>query len=141
MIILMIITIKTININIKKIRKWELSFPSQIFSDITKELAKKRFLKIEEIYNNVNTGEIITTGAGSKNTNFLHHLYDFAKEKNMNIFISSTPEPEVAIIKGAVLFGFNSNIIRKRKSKYTIGIKVHKDWKENKHKDKGIKKV
>ena len=124
---------------IKKNRKWELSFPSMIFSDITKELAEKIFLKIEEIYNNVHTGEIITTGAGSKNNNFFHHLYDFAKEKNMHINISSTEDPEVSILKGAVLFGFNSNIIRKRKSKYTIGIKAHRDWEENRYKDKGIK--
>ena len=124
---------------IKKNRKWELLFPSQIFSDITKEIAEKIFLRIEEIYKNVHTGEIITTGAGSKNTNFYHYFYDFAKEKNMDINISSTPEPDVAIIKGAVLFGFNSNIIRKRQSKYTIGIQVHKNWNEKKHKDKGIK--
>ena len=57
----------------------------------------------------------------------------------MKISISSTPESEVSILKGAVLFGFNNNIIRKRKSKYTIGIQVHRDWNENKYKDKGIK--
>ena len=57
----------------------------------------------------------------------------------MKIRILSTPESEVSILKGAVLFGFNNNIIRKRKSKYTIGIQVHRDWNENKHKDKGIK--
>ena len=124
---------------IKKNRRWELLFPSQIFSDITKELAKKIFLRIEEIYKNVHTGDIITTGAGSKNNNFYHYFYDFAKEKNMDIFISSTPEPDVAIIKGAVLYGFNSNIIRKRKSKYTIGIQIHQDWSDKNHKDKGIK--
>jgi hypothetical protein len=124
---------------IRKNRKWELLFPSMIFSDITKELAEKIFSKIEEIYNNAHTGTIITTAAGSKNNNFFHHLHDFAKAKNMKISISSTPEPEVSILKGAVLFGFNNNIIRKRKSKYTIGIQVHRDWNENKYKDKGIK--
>ena len=124
---------------IRKNRKWELLFPSMVFSDITKELAEKIFSKIEEIYKNVHTGTIITTGAGSKNNNFFHHLHDFAKAKNMKISISSTPESEVSILKGAVLFGFNNNIIRKRKSKYTIGIKVHRDWNENKYKDKGIK--
>ena len=123
---------------IKK-KKWEISFPSQIFSDITKEISKKIFEKIEEIYNNVNTGYIIVTGAGSKNSIIINYLYDFAKEKNIDIYITSTPEPDVAIIKVAVLFGFNNNIIRKRKSKYTIGIKVHRAWEEKKHKDKGIK--
>ena len=70
-----------INKSENKRKKWELSFPSQVFADITKEIAKKIFLKIEEIYNNVHTGYIIMTGAGSKNTNISHYLYDFAKEK------------------------------------------------------------
>ena len=48
--------------------------------------------------------------------------------------------PEIAIAYGAVLFGFNSNIIRKRKARYTIGIMSSSTWEEDKHKDKGIKK-
>ena len=96
-------------------------------------------MKLEEIYINVHTTDIIVTGAGSKNTNIIHYLYDFAKEKSIELNIISTSEPEIAIIQGAVLFGFNNNIIRKRKSKYTIGINVYKNWKEEKHKDKGIK--
>ena len=119
--------------------KWELLFPSIIFADITKEIAEKIFLKIQEIYKNVNTTNIIITGAGSKNTNLTHYLYDFAKEKNIELNIISTSQPEIAILQGAVLFGFNSNIIRKRKSKYTIGINVCRKWDENLYKDKGIK--
>ena len=118
----------------------ELLFPSQIFSDITKEIAKKIFSKIEEIYNNVHTGYIIMTGAGSKNKNISHFFNIFAKEKNMNIKIKNPSQPEIAIIKGAVLFGFKNNIIKKRKAKYTIGIKCSKKWDEKLHKDKRIKK-
>ena len=119
--------------------KWELVFPSIIFADITKELAEKIFLKLEEIYINVHTADIIVTGAGSKNTNIINYLYDFAKEKKIELNIITTSEPEVAIIQGAVLFGFNNNIIRKRKSKYTIGINAYRSWKEEEHKDKGKK--
>ena len=68
---------------IKKIKKWEISFPSQIFSDITKEISKKIFEKIEEIYNNVNTGYIIFTGAGSKNKNISYWISKFAEEKKL----------------------------------------------------------
>ena len=50
---------------IQKKKNWKLEFPSQIFIDIAKELAKKIFSKIEEIFKNVNTGYIILTGAGS----------------------------------------------------------------------------
>jgi len=110
-----------------------------IFSDIMKELAKTIFLKIEEIYIKTHIKKVIAAGAGSKNSNFFHHLYDFAKEKNIHINIYSTPEPEVPILKGAVLFGFNNSIVRKRKSKYTICIQVFRNWNEDKYKDKGIK--
>ena len=121
-------------------KKWELLFSSQIFADITKEISEKIFLKIEEIYNNAHTGYIIMTGAGSKNKNISHYFKVFAKEKKMKIDIIKPAQPEVAIIKGAVLFGFKNNLIKKRKAKYTIGIKCSKDWDENLHKNKGIKK-
>ena len=53
--------------------------------------------------------------------------------------IKSTYQPEISIIKGAVLFGFQSNIIRQRKAKYTIGIRTCDIWDENLYKDKGQK--
>ena len=123
-----------------KRNKWELLVPSQIFSDITKEISKKIFSYIEEIYNNVHTGFILFTGGGSQNYNISHFLYDFAKEKNMDIYITTPEHPEISIANGAVLFGFDSNVIRKRKAKYTIGIMSSRSWKEDIHKEKGIKK-
>ena len=47
--------------------------------------------------------------------------------------------PEVAIAKGAVLFSMNHNIVSPRIAKYTFGIKVCRDWDENKYKNGGIK--
>ena len=119
--------------------EWELIFPSQIFVDITKYVAEKIFKKLEEVYNNVKEAQIIFTGTGSKNTNLIHYISDFINEKNISLGIKSTYQPEISIIKGAVLFGFESNIIRKRKSKYTIGIKIARMWDENLYKDKGKK--
>ena len=127
------------NITRKADKDWGLLFPINVFSDIIKKISKKIFIKLEEIYNNVHTGNVIFTGAGSRNYTICQYIEEFAKEKNLNIHISAAAQPEVSILKGAVLFGFNSNIIRKRKSKYTIGIKVHKDWNESKHKGKGEK--
>ena len=69
------------NYSIKTKRRWELIFPSKIFYDISKELSEKIFKKIEEIYNNVGTGYIIITGAGSKNYTIANNLYNFANEK------------------------------------------------------------
>ena len=123
-----------------KRNKWELLVPSKIFSDITKEISQKIFKHIEEIYNNVHTGFILFTGGGSQNNNILNYIYDFANEKNMTIDPQAPEYPEIAIEYGAVLFGFNSNIIRKRRARYTIGIMSSRTWKEDKHKGKGIKK-
>ena len=129
--------------NIKKSQKtrnkWELLAQSIIFSDITKEISKKIFSHIEEIYNNVHTGFILFTGGGSQNYNISHFLYDFAKEKNMVINIETPEHPEISIVNGAVLFGFDNNVIRKRKARFTIGIKSSRDWDENIHKGKGKK--
>ena len=119
--------------------KWELMFPSQVFVDITKEVSEKIFSKLEEVYNEVKNAQIIFTGAGSKNTNIINYMYDFTKEKNLDFKIGFAYQPEVSILKGSVLFGFQSNIIRKRKSRYTIGIQLHKKWNENLHKNKGKK--
>ena len=48
----------------------------------------------------------------------------------MEIQITTAPFQEVSIMKGAVLFGFQNNIIRKRKAKYTFGIKKSSLWKD-----------
>ena len=123
-----------------KRNKWELLVPSKIFSDITKEISKKIFAHIEEIYNKIHTGFILFTGAGSQNYNISHFLYEFAKEKGMDITINTPEHPELSIVYGAVLFGFDNNVIRKRKARYTIGIMASRDWNEELYKDKGIKK-
>ena len=123
---------------IKRQDEWELEFPSQIFYDIIKELSKQIFLKIEEIYNNVHTRYILLTGAGSKNHVITHYLYDFAKEKNISLNIVTPSNPEISIIKGAVLYGFQRNIIRKRKAKYTLGIGISRKW-DDKYQGRGEK--
>ena len=56
----------------------------------------------------------------------------------MTIQITTAPFQEIAIMKGAVLFGFQNNIIRKRKAKYTFGIKKYSIWKDI-YEGKGIK--
>ena len=57
----------------------------------------------------------------------------------MVINIETPEHPEISIANGAVLFGFDNNVIRKRKARFTIGIKSSRDWDENIHKGKGKK--
>ena len=129
----------TYQLKINPNEKWELMFSSQIFIDITKEISKKIFLLLEKVYNNVNKAEIIFTGAGSNNTNLINHIEDFIKEKKLELYVKTSYQPQIAVLKGSVLFGFQNSIIRKRKSRYTIGIKSARDWDDNLYKDKGIK--
>ena len=56
----------------------------------------------------------------------------------MQIQITTAPFQEISIMRGAVLFGFQNNIIRKRKAKYTFGIKKCSIWKDI-YKGKGTK--
>ena len=72
-------------------------------------------MKLEEVFNNVKGAQIIFTGAGSKNLNLIHYISEIIKEKKFHLEIKTTYQPEISIIKGAVLFGFQSNIIRERK--------------------------
>ena len=123
---------------IQKKRKWKLVFSNQIFIDIAKELAENIFLKIEEICKHVDTKDILMTGAGSNNTLIATYLKEFCKIKNIDLTFTNPPQPEIAIIKGSVLFGFQKNIIRRRKARYTLGIQKACPWKEE-FEGKGIK--
>ena len=129
---------KNLKYKIKKKKRWEIEFPSQIFYDIINEISNEIFLKIEEIYKNVKTGLILFTGAGSKNNLIKENLYKLAKEYNIDIKIETPPTPEISIMKGSVLFGFQNDIIRFRKAKYTIGIRNCNKW-EDKYEGKGEK--
>ena len=116
-----------------------INFSQPNIYNITEEVANEIFLKLEEVYNNVKKAQIIFIGAGSKNTNLIHYISDIIDEKKLLLEIKTTYQPEIPIIKGAVLFVFQSNIIRKRKDKYFIGIRTYDVWNENLYKDKGKK--
>ena len=118
--------------------EWELLFPNQILLDITKNIANKIFKKLEEVYNNVEKAQIIFTGAGSNNKILTEYIKNFFIEKNVSFDIKTTIQPEVSILKGAVIYGFQTNIIRKRKPKYTIGINYSQNW-DDKYKNGGHK--
>ena len=60
-------------------------------------------------------------------------------EELRNINIVTSQNPEFAISNGSVYFSYDHNIINPRKSKYSFGIKVRKEWNEEEHKNGGIK--
>ena len=50
-----------------------------------------------------------------------------------------SPNPEVAIAYGSVLFSYDHFMISPRKAKFTFGIKINKTWDEKMHKNGGFK--
>jgi hypothetical protein len=119
--------------------KWDLIFPSQIFLDITKEIADKIFLKLLEVYQNFENVQTVFTGAGSNNKVLIQYIQQNFESKRINFDNKTTIQPEISILKGAVIYGLQNNIIRKRKPKYTIGINVSKTWNDALYKDGGKK--
>ena len=119
--------------------EWDLKFPSKIFLDITKEIADKIFLKLLEVYQNVENVQTVFTGAGSNNKVLIQYIQQNFESKRINFDNKTTIQPEISILKGAVIYGLQNNIIRKRKPKYTIGINISKTWNDALYKDGGKK--
>ena len=119
--------------------EWDLIFPSQVLLDITKKISYEIFQKLDEVYYNVKNVQTIFTGAGSNNKILLNYIQKHFKDKGINFEIKKTIQPEVSILKGAAIYGFKTNIIRRRRPKYTIGVAVSNNWDEKLHKNGGIK--
>ena len=98
---------------------WELLIPNKIFLNVYEEISYKIFLFIEEIYNDIHTGHILFLGTVSPINIIVNFLYDFAKEKKMDISIVVSEAPEKSISFGAVLFGLDNYVIKKRKEQFT----------------------
>ena len=140
-------------IKIKSKKRWILEFPYIIINDLFKELIvdktivhfkqimeyldrknEKEIKKInemnsdkknvEKIKNEIKT--IILAGGMSANKSIVE-LYCKAFP---NIDIISMPEPEIAIVKGAIYFAKNPFAICQRIARYSIGIKCVDLWKE-----------
>ena len=79
---------------------------------------------VEKMKNEIKT--IILAGGMSANKSIVE-LYCKAIP---NIDIISMPEPEIAIVKGAIYFAKNPFAIGQRIARYSIGIKCVDSWKE-----------
>ena len=123
--------------NLENNRNWKINFPFKIINDLMAELINKiksEFI-IPIIENNKDIKTLIFSGGASSNP----ILFDMMKKESININYVKSPNPEVAIAFGSVLFSYDHFVISPRKSKYTFGIKVSDIWDEKIHKNKGIK--
>lgn len=118
------------DVTIKNTNHWILSLPNTIFVDLINRQALKISEEISEIKKNVNNVEsILYVGGYCSNET----LINFIKKKFKNIAHLKPSHPEIAVVKGAVLFGINPNIIQIRKAKYSIGFCTNYLWDEIKH--------
>jgi hypothetical protein len=60
-------------------------------------------------------------------------MFNFIKNKFKNMVHLKPAHPEIAVVKGAVLFGIDPNIITERKAKYSIGFCTNSIWNEDIH--------
>ena len=156
--------IKIKNTKNKKKQKWILEFPYVIINDLFKELIvdktivhfkqimeylnrkKEKEIKkinekdsdkknVENMKNDIKT--IILAGGMSANKSIVE-LY---RKAIPNIDIISMPEPEIAIVKGAIYFAKNPFAISQRIARYSIGIQCVDLWKERFNSIKGANKI
>ena len=114
---------------IQKIVQFKIYFPYKIIYDLTKELMIDKVIKsinmISKEVTNIQT--IIYAGSVSKNDTIREMIKkEFPNIKN---HICST-FPSIAVVSGAVYFGFEPFLIYYRRAKYTIGIDCDDIWNE-----------
>lgn len=124
------------NITIKNPIKWILSIPNKIFYDLIIRQANKVVEQINEINAKIpNIESILYVGGYCSN----EIIFNYIKNKFPNMVHLKPSNPELAVVKGAVLFGIDPNIITERKAKYTIGFGTNSIWKEEIHSNGGEK--
>ena len=108
--------------------------------DLTKEIIID---KISTYINRIilavpHVDSIIFAGSVSSNNYIISLIKEKISGYNLKSYLCTFPS--VAVVKGAVIFGLNPFIIRKRISKYTIGVECTETWNESKHGDHPEKK-
>ena len=97
-----------------------LTIPYKIFFDLIKEHEKEISNKLIKIYeNNPDIESILFVGGYSSNEILLNSIQSNTNFKNV-VYLFPL-RPLYAVVKGAVLFGLEPEIIELRKTPYTIG--------------------
>ena len=112
------------------------NFPNKIFFDLINEHARKISNLLMDIYKKVeDINCILYVGGYSTNEILLNKI----KNEFQNVVHLRPLRPEVAVVKGAVLFGLNPDINKIRKAPYTIGFNCDHVWDDAIHSGIGQK--
>ena len=128
-----------LELNVKSINKWTISFPYKIIYNYIKNQAKsicEIILKILKS-SDESINSIILVGGYCSNEIMVSEIKKNLKDKISHFLQPS--KPCLSIMEGAVIFGLNPNQIVQRKAKYTIGTNECKEWNEELHSIKGKK--
>ena len=124
-------------VTIKNKKNWILFFPYNIFFDLIEEHSKKIIDQIKNICEKVQDIESILYVGGYVSNDILFNNI----KKNFNLYHLRPNPPEIAVVKGAVLFGLNPDKIKIRIFPYTLGINCDDYWDENIHGEKVTKYI
>ena len=118
--------------DIKKYIGFKIYFPYKIMIDLTKEIIVNKVANhLNKILKKVpDIKSIIYAGSVSQNDYILSMIKKMLPN-NLGHYRSGYSSE--AVVKGAVIFGFDPLIIKERVSKYTLGIVVSAKWNERMH--------
>ena len=113
-----------------KLENLKLIFPRIVIVEMVKNVAKK----IREHTNfllkqtgNEKTDLILMVGGFSKSKIVIEEI----KNHYFDTTVAFPENPEISVVKGAVIFGWNPNMFKSRKSKWTYGIAKRRIFREN----------
>ena len=112
---------------------FKIYFPYQIMIDLTKEVIVDPIIKYINriIFDVPQIDSIIYAGTVSSNDYIISMIKADLSGYDIEHYLCTYPS--IAVVEGAVIFGLNPHIIKKRISKYTIGIKCNEIWNDNRH--------
>jgi len=115
-------------------------FPYKIIYDLTKNLVDKISKILLQIISEVKDVSTIFYVGGFSNSTFAFELLkNDINKKNPKINHLLPPNPEKAILRGAIYYGLSPHRIKSRKAKYTLGMNAYMNWDEKIYGKKGIK--
>ena len=110
--------------------------------DLTKELIVDKVVKyINDISKCcIIINSIIYAGSVSSNSFVISMIKKELENKNIISNHYLTMYPSISVVKGAVIFGLNPYIVKRRIAKFTIGVNCCEIWDEKRHKNHPEKK-
>ena len=123
----------------KNPKKWMIYFPYKIIYNYIKKQANSICKIIEKMLHSSDEhiNSIILVGGYCSNEIMISEIKQRLEGQISHFLVPS--EPCLSIMKGAVIFGLNPNLIAQRKAQYTIGTNVSEEWNEELHSNKGKK--